>query len=231
MFFNKTDGERGGKGTAERGVTPLLPLRDIIVFPYMVSQLFVGRERSIAALNEAMNREKEIFLAAQKNAKTNEPAPEDIFTVGTIGTVMQLLRLPDGTVKVLVEGKQRARIKRFADSVDVPPGWQGKMPNGDPIGSGATFLSIRSKYKNDPSWPRVDAYLRGGPAPTFTYHRLWAESDIAIANAMYGWLNAGAGKDNVELASETAAEPAAPASKRVHKGAGKAHSSKAQKNQ
>jgi ATP-dependent Lon protease len=84
----------------------------------MVSQLFVGRERSINALNEAMNRDKEIFLAAQKNAKTNEPSPEDIFTVGTVGTVMQLLRLPDGTVKVLVEGKQRARVKRFVDNDD-----------------------------------------------------------------------------------------------------------------
>ena len=88
---------------------PLLPLRDIIVFPHMVSQLFVGRERSINALDAAMARDKDIFLAAQKNAKTNEPTPEDIFQVGTLGTVMQLLRLPDGTVKVLVEGKRRAQ--------------------------------------------------------------------------------------------------------------------------
>ena len=95
---------------------PLLPLRDIIVFPHMVSQLFVGRERSINALDAAMARDKDIFLAAQKNAKTNEPTPEDIFSVGTLGTVMQLLRLPDGTVKVLVEGKRRARIKRFAQT-------------------------------------------------------------------------------------------------------------------
>ncbi len=102
----------------KRHTLPLLPLRDITVFPHMVSQLFVGRERSINALNEAMNRDKEIFLAAQKNAKTNEPTPDDIFAVGTVGTVMQLLRLPDGTVKVLVEGKQRARVKRFADSED-----------------------------------------------------------------------------------------------------------------
>jgi hypothetical protein len=127
--------------------------------------------------------------------------------------------------------EQRTDYKRFADSVYVPPGWQGRMPNGDPIASGATFLSIRSKYKNDPSWPKVEAYLRGGPAPTFTYHRLWAESDIAIANAMYGWLNAGSGKENVELASETAAESAPPVKKRVHSGAGKAHSAKAQKSQ
>src|SRR3954468_6764287 len=115
MFF-KNEGAPGA--SAKRRLLPLLPLRDITVFPHMVSQLFVGRERSINALNEAMNRDKEIFLAAQKNAKTNEPTPEDIFAVGTIGTVMQLLRLPDGTVKVLVEGKQRARIRRFAESED-----------------------------------------------------------------------------------------------------------------
>jgi len=115
MFFKN---EGGPGANMKRHTLPLLPLRDITVFPHMVSQLFVGRERSINALNEAMNRDKEIFLAAQKNAKTNEPTPDDIFAVGTVGTVMQLLRLPDGTVKVLVEGKQRARVKRFADSED-----------------------------------------------------------------------------------------------------------------
>src|SRR5512141_1986898 len=115
MFF-KNDNERGAKGAAERGVAPLLPLRDIIVFPYMVSQLFVGRERSIAALDEAMNRGKEIFLAAQRNAKTNDPTAEDIFAVGSVGVIMQLLRLPDGTVKVLIEGKRRAKIKKFVES-------------------------------------------------------------------------------------------------------------------
>src|ERR1035438_4000507 len=115
MFFNKdTDGK--GPPLVKRRTVPLLPLRDIIVFPYMVSQLFVGRERSINALDAAMARDKDIFLAAQKSAKANEPTPEDIFTVGTLGTVMQLLRLPDGTVKVLVEGKRRARIKRFAQT-------------------------------------------------------------------------------------------------------------------
>src|ERR1700678_3302676 len=114
MFF-KPENERG-KGPAERGIAPLLPLRDIIVFPHMVSQLFVGRERSIAALDEAMNRGKEIFLAAQRNAKTNEPTPEDIFVVGSIGVIMQLLRLPDGTVKVLVEGKRRAKVRRYLAS-------------------------------------------------------------------------------------------------------------------
>ena len=92
---------------------PLLPLRDIIVFPHMVVPLFVGREKSIAALEEAMASDKELLLAAQKRAKTNDPKEDDIFRVGTVGQIIQLLRLPDGTVKVLVEGKRRARIRRY----------------------------------------------------------------------------------------------------------------------
>src|SRR5271155_4378554 len=116
MFFNKdSDGKGAAPGPKKRTV-PLLPLRDIIVFPHMVSQLFVGRERSINALDAAMARDKDIFLAAQKNAKTNEPTPDDIFQVGSLGTVMQLLRLPGGTVKVLVEGKRRAKVKRYVQT-------------------------------------------------------------------------------------------------------------------
>jgi ATP-dependent Lon protease len=116
MFFNKENDGKSASTAQKRRTVPLLPLRDIIVFPHMVSQLFVGRERSINALDAAMARDKDIFLAAQKNAKTNEPTPDDIYTVGTLGTVMQLLRLPDGTVKVLVEGKRRGRIKKFAQT-------------------------------------------------------------------------------------------------------------------
>jgi ATP-dependent Lon protease len=97
-------------------IAPLLPLRDIIVFPHQIVPLFVGREKSIAALEDAMSGTKEILLAAQKKAKTNEPAPDDIFKVGTLAKVQQLLRLPDGTVKVLVEGKRRARIVRYVGS-------------------------------------------------------------------------------------------------------------------
>ncbi|HJL19660.1 MAG TPA: endopeptidase La [Sandaracinaceae bacterium LLY-WYZ-13_1] len=110
MFFHKNDNEQGGR----RGsVLPLLPLRDIIVFPHMVVPLFVGREKSINALEEAMSHDKEILLAAQKKAKTNDPTPDDIFQMGTVGVIIQLLRLPDGTVKVLVEGKKRCRIEKF----------------------------------------------------------------------------------------------------------------------
>ena len=95
---------------------PMVPLRDMIVFPHMVVPLFVGREKSIAALDEAMRRDREVFLCAQRRAKTNEPAPEDIFETGTLATIIQLLRLPDGTVKVLVEGKQRATLIRYIEA-------------------------------------------------------------------------------------------------------------------
>ena len=94
---------------------PLLPLRDIIVFPHQVVPLFVGRDRSIAAVEAADSDGRELILAAQRRAKTNDPKPSDIFGVGTLASIIQPLRLPDGTVKVLVEGKQRARITRWVD--------------------------------------------------------------------------------------------------------------------
>jgi len=94
-------------------VFPMLPLRDIVVFPHMVAPLFVGRDKSVSALSSAMNKDKRIFLATQRNAGIDNPAEKDICDVGVIGTVLQLLRLPDGTVKALIEGKQRARIERY----------------------------------------------------------------------------------------------------------------------
>ncbi len=103
----------GGDLKNEKMVVPLIPLRDIIIFPYMVVPLFVGREKSIKALEHSMANDKLILLSAQKKAKTEDPSQEDIYEVGTLGTILQLLRLPDGTVKVLVEGKKRARIKQF----------------------------------------------------------------------------------------------------------------------
>jgi ATP-dependent Lon protease len=112
MFFKNDKDAKDPAGRKTR-LVPLLPLRDIIVFPHMVVPLFVGREKSINALEEAMGSEKDILLAAQRKAKTNDPVADDIYRVGTLGTIIQLLRLPDGTVKVLVEGKRRARIKRF----------------------------------------------------------------------------------------------------------------------
>src|SRR5882757_8424445 len=95
---------------------PLLPLRDIIVFPHMVVPLFVGRDKSLSALEEAMAGDKQLLLAAQRRAKTDDPAEEDIFSIGTVGHIIQLLRFPKGPVKVLVEGRARARIHGFAQS-------------------------------------------------------------------------------------------------------------------
>ncbi|MCC6953781.1 MAG: endopeptidase La [Deltaproteobacteria bacterium] len=95
---------------------PLLALRDIIIFPQMVVPLFVGREKSVRALEEAERQKRPIMLAAQRDAKTHHPGPDDIFTVGTLGEIMQMMKLADGTVKVLVEGKKRARVKRYLDS-------------------------------------------------------------------------------------------------------------------
>jgi len=97
---------------------PLLLLRDVVVFPHMIVPLFVGREKSIAALESAMKYEKGIFMVAQKNAKKDDPVQDDIYTVGTIGIIIQLLRLPDGTVKVLVEGKTRGVIKEYLPNND-----------------------------------------------------------------------------------------------------------------
>lgn len=97
-------------------LAPLLPLRDIIVFPNMVLPLFVGREKSINALEDAMASTKEIVLSAQKKAKTNDPTPDDIFSVGTVAVIDQLFQLPDGTVKVLVRGKERVEILEFEEN-------------------------------------------------------------------------------------------------------------------
>ncbi len=105
---NESKAAQGGKVKI-----PLLPLRDILVFPSTVVPLFVGRDKSIQALEHAMSTNKEILLAAQIKAKTNDPTVEDIYKVGTISTILQLLRLPDGTVKVLVEGQRRAKISDF----------------------------------------------------------------------------------------------------------------------
>ena len=95
---------------------PVLPLRDIVVFPHMIVPLFVGREKSVRALEDVMQDDKQILLVAQKNAAQDDPTAEDIYNVGTVSTVLQLLKLPDGTVKVLVEGVQRAKITDFVDN-------------------------------------------------------------------------------------------------------------------
>lgn len=95
---------------------PLLPLRDVVVYPHMVLPLFVGRDKSIAALERAMEQGKQVFLLAQRNPADDDPGPDDLYEVGTVSTILQLLKLPDGTVKVLVEGGERARVVRIDDA-------------------------------------------------------------------------------------------------------------------
>ena len=90
-------------------ILPLIPLRDIVVFPNMVAPLFVGRDKSVKALEDAMNNEKEIILVTQRDSVIDDPAYKDIYEVGTLGKILQLLRLPDGTVKVLIEGGKEFR--------------------------------------------------------------------------------------------------------------------------
>ncbi|CAJ1764184.1 Lon protease [Aeromonas salmonicida] len=103
---------------SERIEIPVLPLRDVVVYPHMVIPLFVGREKSIRCLEAAMEQDKKVLLVAQKDASTDEPTVEEIFSVGTVANILQMLKLPDGTVKVLVEGGQRARLERIIDDKD-----------------------------------------------------------------------------------------------------------------
>ena len=95
---------------------PLLPLRDIVVFPKMVIPLFVGRDQSISALNEVMKKDKKIVLVTQKNSEIDDPKKTDLFMYGCEGNILQLLKLPDGTVKILIEGSKRVKILDFKDS-------------------------------------------------------------------------------------------------------------------
>ena len=94
---------------------PLLPLRDVVVYPHMVLPLFVGRERSIEALEHAMANDKQVLLVAQCNASEDDPGADDIYQVGTVSNILQLLKLPDGTIKVLVEGGFRAAVDHVND--------------------------------------------------------------------------------------------------------------------
>ena len=112
--------------TGESRAYPVLPLRDIVVFPHMIVPLFVGREKSIKALEEVMRSDTFILLATQKNASDDDPATDAIFSVGTLASVLQLLKLPDGTVKVLVEGAARAAVKQYTDRDGLLRGRRGR---------------------------------------------------------------------------------------------------------
>src|SRR3978361_247401 len=109
----------------------VLPLRDIVVFPHMIVPLFVGREKSVRALEAVMKDDKQILLVAQKNAAQDDPEPGDIYRVGTVSTILQLLKLPDGTVKVLVEGGKRAKITGFGETEAFFEAYTEEMPDQD----------------------------------------------------------------------------------------------------
>ncbi|MDE0380223.1 MAG: endopeptidase La [Rhodospirillales bacterium] len=128
---------------------PVLPLRDIVVFPHMIVPLFVGREKSVAALETVMKDDKQILLVAQKNASQDDPAPKDIHTVGVVGSVLQLLKLPDGTVKVLVEGGARARIVEFRENPAFFEARAEKMEEeeGDPGELEALGRSVANQFE------------------------------------------------------------------------------------
>src|SRR5712671_384663 len=131
-------------------VYPVLPLRDIVVFPGMIVPLFVGREKSVKALEEVMKDDKQILLIAQKNATQDDPGPEDIYSIGTLGTVLQLLKLPDDTVKVLVEGGKRVRIAGYTDKTEFFEARAVEMEEtaGEPAELQAAARTVVSEFEN-----------------------------------------------------------------------------------
>jgi ATP-dependent Lon protease len=129
---------------------PVLPLRDIVVFPHMIVPLFVGREKSIRALEEVMRSDTFILLATQKNASDDDPATDAIYEVGTLASVLQLLKLPDGTVKVLVEGAERAKVLKYTDRTDYYEADAEPLVDatGDNVEAEATARSVVSEFEN-----------------------------------------------------------------------------------
>jgi len=132
------------------GVYPVLPLRDIVVFPHMIVPLFVGREKSIRALEEVMGSDKQILLATQINASDDDPEPEAIYDIGTIANVLQLLKLPDGTVKVLVEGRARAEVLSYSDRTEFYEARAVQLtePEEDQVEVEALARSVVSEFEN-----------------------------------------------------------------------------------
>ena len=137
-------------GDNDGNLFPVLPLRDIVVFPHMIVPLFVGREKSIRALEEVMRADKQILLATQQNPSEDEPSPETIFDVGTLASVLQLLKLPDGTVKVLVEGIARADIQHYTDNDSYYEAYAETVPDvvGDEVEAEALARSVLSEFEN-----------------------------------------------------------------------------------
>ena len=135
---------------ANGGLFPVLPLRDIVVFPHMIVPLFVGREKSIAALEEVMQNDKQILLVTQKSPSDDDPSPSGLYNIGTLATVLQLLKLPDGTVKVLVEGFERASLTRFTDRAEYNEAYAVPAPDldEDEVQIEALSRSVTSEFEN-----------------------------------------------------------------------------------
>ena len=145
-----TEGLIGDSGPKGLETYPVLPLRDIVVFPHMIVPLFVGREKSIRALEEVMQSDKMILLATQKNAGDDDPSPDEIYKIGTLATVLQLLKLPDGTVKVLVEGIDRAKLGDFTQRDDLFEASATVMrdDDGDQVEIEALARSVSTEFEN-----------------------------------------------------------------------------------
>ncbi|WP_417308492.1 endopeptidase La [Devosia sp.] len=145
-----SDVTQGGSGFDRDRVYPVLPLRDIVVFPGMIVPLFVGREKSVKALEEVMRDDKHILVVTQKNAQDDDPSPEEIYSTGTVASVLQLLKLPDGTVKVLVEGLHRAEIDQYLQTVDYFEAEATTLPEPeeDPTELEALSRSAQSEFEN-----------------------------------------------------------------------------------
>src|ERR1700710_732686 len=126
-----TEIEKTSPGSPAGESLAVLPLRDIVVFPHMIVPLFVGREKSVRALEAVMKDDKQILLVAQKNAAQDDPSTDDIYRVGTVSTILQLLKLPDGTVKVLIEGGRRARLSSFKETDAYFEAFTDPMPDED----------------------------------------------------------------------------------------------------
>ena len=166
----------------------VLPLRDIVVFPHMIVPLFVGREKSVRALEAVMKEDKQILLVAQKNAAQDEPAADDIFRIGTVSTILQLLKLPDGTVKVLVEGGRRARITAFKETDAYFEAYTETLPDQESDKTelealGRTVISQFEQYikLNKKIAPEVLVSLNGIDEPTKLADTIASHLNLKIA--------------------------------------------------
>ena len=136
----------------ERLVLPVLPLRDVVVFPHMVISLFVGRDKSMRALEQAMEADKQILLVAQKSAETDDPDAGDLYAIGTLAQVLQLLKLPDGTIKVLVEGTARVHVDGIAERDGALHG-RGELVEAGSGRPAPVMGSTRGRCKKRPCFP------------------------------------------------------------------------------